>query len=65
MRWMVDMTAGRLWGGVALAILLFLAGCAGRTWVAPYLGPEGAIYRESEQEDWGARTTLKMRGAEF
>jgi hypothetical protein len=54
----------------AAAIILSLgilacSGCAGRPIVHGWLDSEGTIYRQSEQEDFGSRTTIRMRGFEF
>jgi hypothetical protein len=54
------------------AILIFMSlctllalGCAGKPVVHGWLDSRGTIYRESEQEDFGSRTTLKVRTFEF
>jgi hypothetical protein len=41
------------------------AGCGGRPQVHALLDSEGRIYRPSEQEDFGSRTAIRMRGFEF
>ncbi len=51
--------------GLLLAALFLLTGCAGRPLVQGLLEPGGTIYRESEQEEWGSRTTLKVHGMDF
>lgn len=49
----------------ALALLLFCHGCTNRPLVRGLLEPGGTIYRESEGEEWGSRTTVKVRGFDF
>jgi hypothetical protein len=52
----------------AIAILLCMiasSGCAGKPVVQGWLDSRGTIYRESEQEGFGSRTTVKVRGFEF
>jgi hypothetical protein len=54
----------------AISILISLCmfsclGCAGKPVVHSWLDSRGTIYRESEQEDFGSRTTVKVRGLEF
>jgi len=52
-----------------LVLLVFpivtFSGCAGRPVVKGLFEPGGTIYREPEQEEWGSRSTLKVRGLEF
>jgi hypothetical protein len=51
---------------LAVAITaIAMAGCAKRPLVRGFLEPGGVIYREAEQEDWGSRSTLKVRGFDF
>jgi hypothetical protein len=40
-------------------------GCTGKPLVHGLLEPGGTIYRESEREDLGTRTTVKVRSFEF
>lgn len=42
-----------------------LSGCTNRPLVKGLLREGGTIYRETEQEEWGARSTLKIRGLDF
>jgi hypothetical protein len=57
------------WGiiGSILALWCVIAalGCTGKPLVHGLLEPGGTIYRESEREDFGTRTTLKVRSFEF
>lgn len=53
------------WTPAILATLLLLAGCTGKPLVHGLLDSEGTVYRESEQEEFGARTTVKVRTFEF
>lgn len=50
-----------------LALLaLLLAGCAtGRPVVSGLLEEDGMVYRGSESEPWGSRSTLNVRPIEF
>jgi len=48
-----------------LMIVLLLAGCTGKPLVHGLLDSDGMVYREAEQEEWGARTTVKVRPFEF
>ena len=50
-----------------LAVFAFsgLTGCTGRPLVQGLFEPGGTIYRESEQEEWGSRSTVKIQGLEF
>jgi len=45
--------------------ILACPGCAGKPVVHGWLDSQGTIYRESEQEDFGSRTTVKVRSFEF
>jgi hypothetical protein len=45
--------------------ILACPGCAGKPIVHGWLDSEGTIYRRSEQDDFGSRTTIRMRGMEF
>jgi hypothetical protein len=45
--------------------LLLLPACAGKPLVRGMMEPGGTIYRESEQEEWGSRTTVKVEGFQF
>jgi hypothetical protein len=52
----------------AIATLLCMiacSGCAGKPVVQGWIDSPGTIYRESEQEDFGSRTTVKLRDFEF
>ena len=52
----------------AIATLLCMiacSGCAGKPVVEGWLDSRGTTYRESEQEDFGSRTTVKVRDFEF
>jgi hypothetical protein len=40
-------------------------GCTGKPLVHGLLEPGGTIYRESEREEFGTRTTVKVRSFEF
>jgi hypothetical protein len=42
-----------------------LVGCAGKPLVRGFFEPGGVVYREAEQESWGSRSTLKVRGFDF
>jgi hypothetical protein len=44
---------------------LILSACTNRPLVKGFFSEGGTIYRESEQEEWGARSTLKVKGLEF
>jgi hypothetical protein len=60
MRWVIT---GSIF--VLCWVVLGLSGCAGRPVVQGFLEPGGTIYRESEQEDFGSRSTVKVRSFEF
>jgi hypothetical protein len=50
----------------SIFVLLCVAacpGCAGKPVVHGWLDSDGTIYRESEQEDFGSRTTLKVEAS--
>ncbi|MGB7791388.1 MAG: hypothetical protein WBL39_09255 [Terrimicrobiaceae bacterium] len=60
----------RMHCGTAASILLWLftlvcPGCAGRPLVDGFLDSQGTIYRQSEREDFGSRTTIGVRSFEF
>jgi hypothetical protein len=50
---------------IAVPLCMVTSGCAGKPVVHGWLDSRGTIYRESEQEDFGSRTRLKVRGFEF
>lgn len=53
---------------VLLAVVVVttgVTGCTGRPLVQGLFEPGGTIYRESEQEEWGSRSTVKIQGLEF
>jgi hypothetical protein len=50
---------------ILLVVVVSLTGCTGRPLVQGLFEPGGTIYRESEQEEWGARSTVKIQGLEF
>jgi hypothetical protein len=50
---------------ILLLCVIACSGCTGRPVVHGWLDSEGTIYRQSEQEDFASRTTLRMRGFEF
>ena len=60
----------RLHWGAAASILLWLftlagPGCAGRPVVDGFLDSQGTIHRQSGREDFGSRTTIRVRSFEF
>lgn len=49
----------------AIILMLALSSCAERPLVRGLFEPGGTIYREDEQEAWGSRSTVKVRGFDF
>ena len=50
---------------VFLLCVIAGSGCNGKPLVYGLLDSGGTIYRESEQEDFGSRTTVKVRSFDF